>query len=513
MGTAPVATEQRQAEHPGARKDHHKAAEELARRELARRNHLDFIQYTWSHAEPYVVGQHTRLICERIDQAIAAYRAGVSTFLAISIPFRHGKSEIASRALPPHWLGLFPDSQVMLATYSADLANDLSRDARRLTRSETYRRLFPGVAVAEESSAVDRWGVEARAGSMSAVGLGGAMTGRGYQLGIVDDFLKNREEAESATMRQHVWDSFTNDFLTRRAPVSVTIIPNTRWHTNDLIGRIEKAMKEDPAFPRFQIITMPAFDDTYLTGTLFPERFDRTWYEQQRASLGTYGTASLLQCRPVARGGNLLKTALVQIIEPDRIPDGLRFVRFWDPASTVKTAMKPDPDYTAGVKLAVRTIENKEGAKVPQLIIADVRRGRWEAPERERIMIQTAKLDGPGVRIGVEATGGYKDVFTRIKSILGGLAVVDPVYPATDKLVRASPLEPIFEAGNVLVIRGEWTQAYLDELGEFPSGSHDDQVDATSGGYAMVAVVPGVMAKQVRVDKRPVTAGLRELAF
>ncbi len=462
------------------------ARQELAKRELARRRHLDFVSYTWTHPDPYAIGKHTREICAKIDQAIAAYREGRSTFIAITVPFRHGKSELVSRALAPHFLGLFPDAQVMLATYAADLANDLSRDARRIMRSENYQRLFPGIVVAEDSAAVNRWGVQGHAGSMSAVGLGGAMTGRGYSLGIVDDFLKNREEAESATTRQHCWDSFTNDFLTRRAPVSITLIPNTRWHTDDLIGRIERAMKDDPAFPRFEIISMPALDESYPTGTLFPERFPLEWYTQQRAALGSYGTASLLQGKPVARGGNLLKIDKIQYMDPAEVPQDLRFVRFWDPASTVKTVMKPDPDWTVGLKMATRTIQNAEGAFVPQIIIADARRGRWEAPERERVMVQTANMDGPGVSIGVEAAGGYKDTYTRMREILSGISNVEPMYPATDKLVRASPLEPVFEAGNVILVRGEWNATYIDEVGDFPSGAHDDQADATSGAYLML---------------------------
>jgi predicted phage terminase large subunit-like protein len=454
--------------------------------EMARRHHLDFIEQTWQRpGDPFIVGRHSRAICERIDRAIVDYRAGRSTFLVVMVPFRHGKSDMVSRYLPPHFLGLFQDSEVMLATYAADLADDLSRFARRITGSDEYQRIFPDLHVAEDSSAVNRWGVQGRTGGMVAAGLGGSMTGRGYALGVVDDYLRNRAEAESRLARDRIWDSFTNDFLTRRAPVSITLVVATPWHVDDLIGRISKNMREDPKFPQFETLRFPAFDDAYPTGTLFPERMPLSWYEGHRATLGTYGTASLLQCQPQTRGGNLLKTDRVKIVE--QIPEGLRFVRYWDPASTVKDVMKPDPDWTVGVKLAIRTIRNDEGLSVPQLVVEHVKRGRWEAPERERIQKQIAELDGPGVRIGIEAAGGYKDSYTRLKAVLSGIAQVEPTYPAKDKLVRADPLSPIFEAGNVLLVRGDWNQEYLDEIGDFPTGSHDDQVDATSGGYAMVA--------------------------
>jgi predicted phage terminase large subunit-like protein len=444
--------------------------------EMARRHHLEFIGYAWTHAEPYVIGKHTRAICERIDRAIVDYRAGRSTFLVINVPFRHGKSEILSRHLPPHFLGMFPDSHVLLATYSAELAGDHSRDARRIMRSEEYTRMFPGIAVAEDSSAVDRWGIEGHQGGMFAVGIGGSMTGRGYACGLVDDFLKSREEAESST----------HDFLTRRAPISITILLNTRWHQDDLVGRISAAMKADPAFPRFEVLTFPAFDEAYPGGTLFPERFPAEWYEQQKAALGVYGTASLLQQQPVARGGNLLKTDKVRFIESDALPPELRFVRFWDPASTVKDKLKADPDFTATVRMAVSWAISQHGIRVPTLYIADARRGRWEAPERDRIIVSTAQMDGPAVRQGVEAVGGYKDTYTRIRDVLQGISVVEAIHPAGDKLVRASPLEPVFEAGNVFLVRAEWNSPYLAELGDFPSGAHDDWVDATSGAWTMV---------------------------
>jgi predicted phage terminase large subunit-like protein len=457
--------------------------------EMARRHHLEFMQLAWQKpSEPFLVGRHTRAICEKIDGAIERFRAGLSSFIVITVPFRHGKSDLVSRYLPPKFLGEFPDGEVMLTTYGAELADDLSRFARRIVGSEQYRRIF-GIHVADDSAAVNRWGVAGRTGGMVAAGLGGAMTGRGYALGIVDDYMKNRAEAESRSVRDARWESFTNDFLTRKAPVSITLVVATPWHTDDIIGRIKARMKEDPAFPQFEFVRFPASSDGTFSAEslLFPERFDAAWYRGNRATLGTYGTAGLLQCDPTQRGGNLLKIDRVKIIEPTEVPSGLQFLRFWDPASTVKDVMKPDPDWTAGVKLAVRQIKNDEGFMVPQLIVADVRRGRWEAPERERQQQQTADVDGPGVRIAAEAVGGYKDSFVRLKAVLAGKAIVEAYYPATDKLVRASPLEPIFEAGNVLLVRGDWNQTYLDELGDFPSGAHDDQVDGTSGGFAMVS--------------------------
>jgi predicted phage terminase large subunit-like protein len=438
------------------------------------------MRMTWQRPDPFQVGLHTREICSRIDAAIARYRRGASSFLIIAVPFRHGKSDLLSRYLPPKFLGEFPDAEVLLATYEASLSEELSRFARRIVQSPEYARIFPTIRLAQDSSAVSRWGIHWHTGGMVAVGLGGAMTGRGYSLGLVDDFLRNRQDAESKLVRDRIWDSFTNDFLTRRAPASITIILATPWHTDDLIGRAKKAMEADAAFPRFEVVRFPAFDDSYPTGTLFPERFSREWYDAQRAALGTYGTASLLQCDPQPRSGNVLKTDRVQI--HDTVPDGLRWVRAWDLASTAKDVLKSDPDYTAGCLLAI-----EHRGEVPHVWIRDMVRGRWEAPERDRRIVQQAQMDGPGVRIGTESVAGYKDTFARLCELLSGIRIVESIVPAGDKLVRVSPLEPIYEAGNVHLVRGDWNQAFLQECAEFPSGAHDDQVDAMSGAWSMAA--------------------------
>lgn len=485
--------------------------------EFARRRHLRFMQYCWQKETEFIIGRHTEAVCAEIDRAIDRYRKGESSFLLIKVPFRHGKSDIISRYFPPHFLGLFPDDEVLLCTYSAELSNDFSRFARALMRSPEYEQLFPGIELSRESSAVQHWELEApHIGAFNAVGVGGSMTGRGYACGIVDDYHKNRQEAESSTVRDRVWDSFTNDFLTRRAPVSITIVLATPWHVDDLIGRAERRMKEDPDFPQFTVVSFPAMGDEYESGFLFPERFPPSWYRGQAAALGTYGTASLLQVNPVARAGNILKTDRVQIHDAADIPLGLRWARPWDLASTEKQLVKDDPDYTVGALMAVEWRMPPDDADVGELIphiwIRDVVRGRWAAPERDRFIKQTAMVDGAGVLVGTESVAGYKDTYERMADVLKGLRIVQKVTPPGDLLIRVNPLEPIFEAGHVHLVRGDWNRDFLQEVAEYNSGAHDDQVAALVTGWEMIGTAPSSLGKQ-RSRKRPVTAGLKQERF
>ena len=278
---------------------------------LARKKHIRFIQYCWQKpSEPYTIGLHTRIICSLIDEAMEKFRKGESTFLCIKVPFRHGKSEILSKNLPPHFLGEFPDCDVMSVTYAMSLAEGFSRYGRDLiSTSEKYQELYPDIEIAKNHGGVHSWGIEGHAGVFTASGLSSGITGKGYHLGILDDYCASRADAESEGMRNSMWEHFTNDFFTRRAPTSITVVLATPWHVDDIIGRIQQRTDPDnenydPEFPQFKFVTLPAMNGEAVEKVrekgkdgkyklvekkikydfLFPERFSPEWYRQQFAS-------------------------------------------------------------------------------------------------------------------------------------------------------------------------------------------------------------------------------------
>lgn len=448
---------------------------------LRRVNYLHFIRAVWRLRTPFLEGIHTQMTADILSNAVRGFRKGVSKRLIITLPFRHGKSDLVSRYFPPFIFGRHPDSEIMLVSYAAELAQEFSRDAMSIIRSDAYRSIFPATTVDKGSHAVTRWGIEGRRGKFFPVGIGGAITGKGADVLIIDDYLRNRAEAESAAQRDKIWDAFTNDLLTRLAPVHLCIIVATRWHRDDLIGRIESRMKHDPEFPPFEILKFPAQATRYPSGYLFPERFSTRWYEEQFASLGAYGSAALLQCDPVMRGGNLLKIDRIQFHDTfSSFPNSLRWVRFWDLASSLKQRVKDDPDYTVGTLAAAHTQGSSR-----TLYVADVKRIRCEAPERNRTIVATAIADGPQVIQGVESVAGYKDTYTTLAELLAGCSTVRKIMVSGDKIVRAEKLEPLFESGHVHILRGAWNLPWLDELAAFPSGAHDDQVDSLAGACDM----------------------------
>jgi predicted phage terminase large subunit-like protein len=442
-------------------------------------HHLNFMAYTWRNlTEAFVVGYHTKMICAYIDDAINKFRKGISSFLVVTLPVRHGKSEIISRKLPAHFLGLFPDCKVILCGHTAGLTEDYSKISRDLISTKEFQDLFSGVNVDPMSSSASHWKIKDREGECFASGILGSLTGQGYHLGILDDYCRGREDAESEITREKTWNAFTNDFMTRKAPVSITIVLATRWHTDDVIGRMEEKTKTDPSFPKVKIIKMPAFSNDYPTGYLFPERYSPQWYEELKAALGIYGTASLLQQTPIIHGGDLLKTDKIHThYDVAEFPE-ITFTRVWDYAHTEKQRMKDDPDFTSGTLLAFNEVDGQK-----HLWVKNVERFQYAAPERDKRIRQIVDADGPYVRLAVENTIDSKDAVAQMRKVLSGIKEVIDATGTGDKVLRATPLEAIFAAGNVHILYGGWNQDWIKEVGEFPRGKHDDQVDNLSAGY------------------------------
>lgn len=474
------------------------AEQELAKRK-ARKSLLPFIQYCWSAPDPFIIGLHTKIIAERLDRAVEDFLNGKSTFLTVMIPVRHGKSEVISRHFPPYMLGRCQAQEPggILTGYGSDLVEGFSRRAKAILRSDEYKSLFPDIRLCEDKRSDKCWQVQYRNekglwhhshNEINVAGLGGPITGKGYEFGLVDDYCKGREDAESPRIRDKTWDSFTNDFLTRRNPrASITVVTATPWHVDDVTGRMRKAMEEDPLFPQFEFIVFPAQGPGTVNGKtvkygqdyLFLERFSKEWYEQQFATLGRYSAAGLMNCDPRQHSGDLFDMTGINVHEDiNDFPNDVEYVRFWDLASTDKERLKDDPDYTCGALCAI----TKRGV-VPSFWIKDIVAGQWSAGKRKDKILAATERDGGEVKILVESVAGYKDAVDTLKELLAGYREVIGVPVSVNKVVRAHPLEPVFEAHNVHILKAPWNDIFYEHVGPFPYGNHDDVADAIIGAY------------------------------
>jgi len=438
----------------------------------------------------YVYGTHTNAIIDALSKVSRDVQLGISRYVCLCIPYRHGKSDIASRVWPVWHLGNNPEHEFMQVSYNDDIAMGFSRFVRG--RFRKTGKLWD-LQIDAEHDQTSQWSIADHAGSYHATSFGGTAAGRGAHILGIDDYFKNREIAESKHMRERIWESFTNDFMTRRAPVHAVVITANRWHEDDVVGRImnknDPQHKDyDPNFPAFEIVRFSAQNED--GSWLFPERFSPQWYESMRATLGTYAWGAMGQQDPKPRHGRLLRADLVQIVDPaewvrmEAVKKAL-WCRGWDLASTAREIARDDPDASCGTKAAV-----VDGG----IYVEDVIHGHWRGTTRNEIIKNAALADGPECKVIIEVVAGYTDAYDNVRQILAGERVVRKFVPATDKVARATCLEPAFEVKHVFIKRAEWNAAWIDEVVRFPEGQHDDRVDS------LVVAVHDALARKYSVQ-------------
>ena len=439
----------------------------LARRD-ARKNLESFYKYTF---DDFVPGEHITQICDALDRV----EKGECKRLIISLPPRHSKSETSSVRFPAWFLGKHPTKRIVLASYSESLAAEQSRKCKAVFTSDKYELLFPATAPHQLNktykTADKEWQTFQR-GDFYSVGVGGGLTGRGFDIGIIDDFVKDRQEANSDLCKERVKSWYQSTFYTRAEPDAAIIIIATRWAVDDLIGFLIE--EEKSGGEQWEKISMPAVDED--NNPLWPARFDYKKLMKIKKSVGNFEWSALYQGRPTLRHGNRFIMTNVNVHKSAHPFPHAIYMRAWDLASSAKERDSDDPDYTVGVLATI--IKNANG--LDELWIKDIVYGRWEAPKRDAIIQRTAVLDGPRVRVYVEAFGAYKDAYTTLKRILSGKNIVSKSLLPGDKSIKAAGLEPIFEAGNVHIIDKPWTDIFIKQFTEFPYSKHDDVVDACS---------------------------------
>lgn len=464
---------------------------ELLRERARRQAKADFATFfkLWPPRRNYLFGRHTQRLLRELQKTTEMVEQGQSRYLIVNIPPRHGKSDITSRRWPVWHELRNPDHEFMINSYNYSLASTMSYDCRDLMRvvGPAY-----GVSLNTDRSALNSWKLN-QGGAVHASGIGGTITGLGADVMAIDDYYKNREEAESEVIRAKVQEAFESDMMTRLAPVHGVAIVANRWHDSDLVQWIlnknNPAHQEfDPDFPVFEVVRFPAWDES--DGWLFEERFSDQYYRSIKSLVSQYAWNAQYQQDPVPRQGNLFRVDKINVVEKvDDFPD-VTYCRFWDLASTVKERAKDDPDYTCGALVGIE--RTGERGMVNKVWIKDMIFVQKEAPERDRIIQETAYADGAEVRIGVESVAGYKDTWATLRSVLSGIRSVYKIPVSGDKLVNAQPLEAPMEKGNVHILRAKWNDLLLQQLAPFPNpGSHDDAVDAVAGAYRMACRFAG----------------------
>ena len=352
---------------------------------------------------------------------------------------------------------------MILTSYEATFAATWGRKARNLLEEFGY---LLGAKVATSPSAADAWDINGKLGGMSTAGAGGPITGKGAQLAIIDDPIKNSEEANSQTIRDKIWEWYQSTLYTRMEPNGAIILVQTRWHEDDLAGRLIKASKNGEG-DIWRIVNFPAIDPSGQA--LWPERYSVNDLKKIRKAVGEYTWSALFMQAPSPREGNFFKVNRFNFCDVE--PVGLKVARAWDLAST-----EGDGDYTAGVRIG----KDAEG----RIFVCHVKRGQWATDERDRELRLTAEEDGFKCRQRMPQDPGQagKSQVPHLARLLHGF----PLHFQTvsgDKVTRADPFSSQVNAGNVWLVRGDWNKDYIEELRQFDRGKHDDMVDASSDAY------------------------------
>jgi predicted phage terminase large subunit-like protein len=402
-----------------------------------------------------------------VSQVIAQAIARGDGRIIISAPPRHGKSKLIDVYTPVWILENFPEHHVILASYGADLSEDFGREVRDILADNPdllRAKLRP------DATRVDDFKTTGGGGMVSR-GLGGAITGKGANVLLIDDYIKEIKEALSPTYRDYIWNWFTTTAYTRLEPGGTCIIIATRWHSDDLIGRILKA------FPgQWTNIVLPAVaEKNDLLGRppgtpLFPERYPLKVLMERLEVLGSSFFQALFQQRPLDEAKKLSDAAWLRIV--DIVPAKLKCLRVWDLAAT-----EGGGDYTVGALCGYDTMTG-------YFYILNIVRGQWSPAEVEKKVLATAVSDGleTGIVIEQETGSSGKALVEHYSKTVLPEFTVTPEPVNKNKVLRAQPMLAGAEAGKVYLLTGGWNKDFINEFDVFP-GQYDDQIDAVAMAY------------------------------
>ena len=442
----------------------HEAAQVLLERRQAREQLLPFVTLTKPDFE---IGRHH----EMISQCLERVESGEIVRQMIFTPPRHTKSELATRRFPAWYLGRRPDAQVISASYNSELASDFGREVRNLINTPVYAQIFPGVGLSEDSQAANRWHLKS-GGQYIAAGVGTAITGRGAHLIFVDDPIKDRQEAYSETVRQRIWDWYRSVLYTRLMPGGSIVLIQTRWHDDDLAGRLLAEAGEGG--DQWEVVELPALArDNDPLGRMKGEALWPEWYPEDRliqikSVIGSRDWSALYQQEPQAEeGGFFLADWFKTVSEP---PEGLRIYGASDYATK-----DGEGDWTVHGICGVDEQDN--------MYMLDMWRGQTSSDVWVESFLDLVDRWKP-LQWAEEAgqiRASLDPYITTRQRERRSYCVRTPFTSRFDKRSRARAIQARMSAGKVFFVRNApWLEELRLEMLRFDAGRHDDQVDVMS---------------------------------
>ena len=441
-------------------------------KELSKRKLLSFIENTFIN---YEVNWHHKFIADKLT----GFAHSKIKNLIMSVPPQHGKSEIASRRLPAFLHGINPDLRIVGCSYNETYASKFNRQIQRIIDSKEYKNIFPNTFLNSKNVAFDNKGsylrnskefeIVGKKGSYMSVGVGGGITGNPVDIGIIDDPIKGREEANSSRYRDKLWEWYTDEFLTRLHNDSQQLIIMTRWHEDDIVGRI---LAQDAE--RWEVINIPAIleekaenDPREIGDSIWESRHSKKKILNiKRLNPNTF--QALYQGNPTTPEGNKIKEYYFEIISKAEIDPTLVWNCFIDGAYTKNTANDP-------TGLLICAYDDKRNELIIKISIDKY----LEMPELLRYLdsftIENQFTPQSRVYIEPKASGITLRQFLNKKEY--NAIEIKNKYVNVSKIERVETILPTLESAKVKLVKGYWNSAFLHQVKGFPNATHDEHVD------------------------------------
>ena len=436
------------------------AKQTLSVRERAQNDFMTFVKHVY---DGFIEGNHHKQVAKQFEKL--AVNPG--SRIIVNMPPRHTKSEFASYMLPAWLIGKNPELKIIQTTHTAELAVRFGRKGRNLMELDIYREIFPDVDLRADSKAAGRWET-GQGGEYFAAGVGGAITGRGADLLIIDD-PHSEQDALSETAMENAYEWYTSGPRQRLQPGGSIVVVMTRWSLKDLTGKLIKAQASDVMSDQWDVVEFPAILPS--DNVLWPEFWKKDELLRVKASLSLGKWNAQWQQNPTAEEGAIIKKEWWNTWEKDSIPPVSYIMQSYDTAFSKKETA----DYSAITTWGV--FQPEEGGP-DNLILMDAKRGRWDFPELKTNALEEYNYWEPDMVL-IEAKASGTPLTDELRTI--GIPVVNYTpSKGRDKHTRMHMVAPIFESGKVWAPERKFSEEVIDECAAFPNGEHDDYCDSMS---------------------------------
>ena len=447
-------------------------ADTLAERKKSASARNDLIEFCKAMQPDYKVGKHHRILADLLMQLAE----GRQDRVCVNIPPRHGKSQLVSIYFPAWFIGRHPNKKVLMVSHTTDLAVDFGRKVRNLIDTDTYRKIFPTVTLAADSKSAGRWNTNV-GGEYFACGVGSALAGRGADLLLVDD-PHNEQDIINGNFDvfDKAYEWFTYGARTRLMPGGRVAIIQTRWHLDDLTGRVLKDMSLNEAADQYEVVEFPAILEVKKDGkvtekALWPEFFDLDALSRTKASMPLFQWNAQYQQNPTAEEAALVKREWWKIWKKEDPPSCEYIIMSLDAAAESHNRA----DFTALTTWGV--FFNEEASAYHIILLNSIKR-RVEFPELKRLAYEEYTEWEPDSFIVEKKSSGVA-LYQELRRMGVMVQEFTPHRGTGDKMARLNSVADIVQSGLVWVPETRWAEELVEEVAGFPFVSHDDLVDAT----------------------------------